>query len=266
MEKYTRIMREYPAVSFRYTKGNIDIFHNKQFHSYFEIYFLLNGKVEFITDHQRRELPPYSLVIIPPGQYHLFPVAQEEIPHYERCVLNIHPEFLQNDIFENALRSKRLLSLTPNHRIAQHFQYLRDSMERTDETDFGFILSAIATDIIFLLKQDTPTLQTEVQGFSHSLSPEIMNYVNQNIKLPLTVHDIAQHFFLSDSSVAHIFKSDFGISIKKYLTEKRLNEIHMRLQRGEKPQALSEEFGFANYSTFYRSYCKHFDAPPSKSK
>jgi len=54
--------------------------------------------------------------------------------------------------------------------------------------------------------------------------------------------------------------------LKKYITEKRMNEIRICIQNGKKPQELSEEFGFSNYSTLYRSYCKHFGIPPSHTK
>ena len=263
MEKAIRIIRDYPNVSFRFTKGKIDIFTTKQFHNHYEIYLLLGGSAEFISDHARTKLSPSSLVIIPPGEYHRFVISEDCKDIYERCVLNISSEFFAPSVLEEALNGKELLFLAPNDRIISNFAYLKDTMTRVNERDFGYILSAIATDIVFLIKQNTDAITSADSHLLHPLSFRIMDYINQNYKHNLSIDDIAKHFFLSVSSVSHIFKNNYGISIKKYITEKRMNQIHIRLQNGEKPQEVASDFGFANYSTFYRSYLKHFGAPPS---
>lgn len=266
MEHYTRVIREYSDISYRYTKGKIDIFPEKQFHPYYEIYFLLSRKVVFINDHIRKNLGPNHLAIIPPGEYHRFLVEEEDTSDYERCVLTIHPHFLGGTLLEEALSGKELLSLSPDHRIAQHFLYLKDAMLQNRESDFSYILSAVATDIIFLIKQQTTSLPHAQQGTAQNVAYAIMGYINENYKSNISLRDITEQFFLSVSSASHIFKEAFGMSIKKYIIEKRMNEIHICLQNGEKPQEVALDFGFSNYSTFYRSYCKHFGVPPSQTQ
>ncbi len=263
MEKVTRIIRNYPNISFRYTKGKVDIFANKQFHNYYEFYLLLNGNVEFTNDHTRTKLAPNNLVIIPPGEYHRFVVSEDSTDIYKRCVLNVSPELFGGTVLDEALCGKELLFLKPNDRIVENFLYLKNAMTKNNEKDFGFILSAIATDIVFLIKQNTALLENTSSHLLHPLSFQIMDYINQNYKSGITLNDIAKRFFLSVSSVSHIFKNNYGISIKKYITEKRMNQIHICLQNGEKPQEVASDFGFSNYSTFYRSYKGHFGTPPS---
>ena len=137
---------------------------------------------------------------------------------------------------------------------------------KNSEKDFGYILSAIATDIVFLIKQSSNVVENKASNHLHPISSKIMDYINENYKGNITLSDIAKHFFLSVSSVSHIFKDEFGVSIKKYIIEKRMNKIRICLQNGKRPQEVSEEFGFRNYSTFYRNYCKHFGTPPSHTK
>lgn len=263
MEQYTRIVREYPHVQVRFTKGKIDIFKEKQFHDYYEIYLLLKEQVEFTSDHMRRRLSPYSVVVIPPGEYHNFKVEDDAADSYERCVLNIYPTLLGDAVLEEALLHKGTLSLTAEHRIVQHFLYLKEALAQYSHEDFQYILAAITTDIVFLIKQHAGNAGNTSQNLLHPLSSQIMEYINTHYKSHISLEDIAGHFFLSVSSVAHVFKNDFGISIKKYIIEKRINEMHRCLQKGDKPQEVADEFGFANYSTFYRSYYKHFGIPPS---
>ena len=81
-------------VNFKYAKGEIDIY-QKMFHESFEIYLFLGGDVEFINNHTRRKLNPYELVIVPPGEYHQFAV-RGELELYERCVIDIAPDFFED--------------------------------------------------------------------------------------------------------------------------------------------------------------------------
>ncbi len=266
MQNYTRILREYQNVDFRYTKGGIDIFLDKQFHDYYEIYLLLNGDVEFLNDHNRIKISPYSVVIIPPGEYHRFIVTDNQVDAYERCVLNIRPELLDGTVLKDALNDKELLILSPNDRIAENFFYLKDAMVKNDETDFKYILSAVAVDIVFLIKQSMATADDKSYNHLNSVSFQIMGYLNKNYKNNIALSDVAKSVFLSVSAVSHIFKKEFGVSIKKYITEKRMNMIHTSLQNGKKPQEVAVEFGFNNYSTFYRSYYKYFGKAPSQMK
>lgn len=263
MEESTKIIRDCPGIDFRYTSGRVDVFHNKQFHPHYEIYLLLNGDVEFVNHHTQIKLTSYNLVIIPPGEYHRFKIEEKNVASYRRCVLNVSPDFLGGTVLKEALNGKELLTLAPNDRIVNNFLYLKDSMIKTDEEDFGYILPAVTTDIIFLIKQSSDSTEKIIQEFLNPISLEIMDYINKNYQSVITLREIADRFSYSVSSVSHIFKNDFGVSIKKYISEKRMNAIHMCLQRGEKPQEVSNDFGFSNYSTFYRSYREHFGIPPS---
>lgn len=263
MKDYTRVIKEYQNIGFRYTKGKIDIFNSKQFHSYYEIYLFLGGKAEFLNDHTKRPLFPNNLIIIPPGDYHCL-IVEEDFENYERCVLNIHPSFLDENILKEAFKSKEISELKSNHRIIENFIYLKETAEKSNQTDYQYILSAIATDIIFLIKQLKPSLKDQSNGSLSPVSVQIMDYINKNYRSNITLQDIADSILFSPSSISHIFKKDFEVSIKKYITEKRMNEIYILLQKGEKPLTVANDFGFSNYSTFYRCFKGHFNKSPSE--
>lgn len=256
-----KIIANSPYVNFKYAKGKIDIYGN-MFHNYYEVYLFLNGNVDFINDHTHCMVKPYQLVIIPPGEYHQF-VVKNDIENYERCVLNIYPELLGAYVLHNALKDKEILNLSHNHRIVENFLYIKDSIQGYNEDDFSYILSAITTDIVFLIKKSKKSLETSSELDSFAL--EIINYINENYKENITLTDISNHFFISVSSLCHIFKENFGISIKKYIIEKRMSEANLSIRRGNKPQEVANLFGFSNYSTFYREYKKHFGFSPAET-
>ncbi len=96
------------------------------------------------------------------------------------------------------------------------------------------------------------------------LSLAIKNYLNENYQNNPSIDEIAQRFFVSVSTACHCFKSDFGMGIKQYLIEKKMDEAKKLIESGEKPKKVCKKFNYENYTTFYRNYKKHFGVSPSE--
>lgn len=257
-------MREYrkgEKINFRYTKGKSDIYYSKTFHDYYEIYLFLGGDAEFVSNHVRQKLSPYQMALIPPGEYHQF-VVGGNVDDYERCVIDIYPGFLEENRLSAAFRGKDMLSLSESDRIVEHFMYLVECVLSLDDADFLHILPAIATDIVFLIKNNSNTRVLSSENLS-GLSVNAIDYIDEHFAEQIVLEMLAQKFFCSVSSLCHTFKKDFGISIKKYILQKRLNAAKMAIRRGEKIEEASIKCGFVNYSTFYRDYKKYFGESPS---
>lgn len=255
-------LRSSDYIKFKYAKGNTNIY-GRMFHDHYEIYLLLAGKVEFTNNHTKQILNPFQLVVIPPGEYHQF-VVNGNIDDYERCVIDIYPEIFEPDILPTALSGKELLFLNESNRIVKHFIYLIECLSIMDESDFSHVLCAVATDIIFLIKNYHDVQCVLAENIS-SLSLNLMSYLNEHFTEQIDLDMLSQKFFCSTSSLCHVFKNDFGISIKKYIIQKRVNVANIALQKGEKPEEVCVKYGFSNYSTFYRDYKKYFGFSPSET-
>lgn len=250
-------------VNFKYAKGKTDIF-GRIFHNHYEIYLLLGGEVEFTNNHTRQSISPYQVVIIPPGEYHQFMVGGN-IDDYERCVIDIYPGFLPGDMLNDALCGKELLSLDECDRIIRHFIYLKECVSVVDEADFFHILSAVTTDIVFLIKNSSDAQKLYGEKLSR-LSISLMNYLDTHFAEDIDLDKLSRRFFCSVSSICHVFKRDFGISIKKYVIKKRINSACMAIQNGEKPEQACVKYGFGNYSSFYRDYKKYMGISPAETR
>lgn len=251
-------------IDFSYTKGTDNVYNTMQFHSYYELYFFKNGNVEYICNHFRKVLSPNQLIIIPPGEYHNLHVLDNE-DIYERCVLNIHPGFIENKILEENLKEKFFLAFSDSDRITEHFRYLVECYNQYSEQDYRVILSTIATDIIYLIKYSE---KCQIKNcFDHDTLPEqLMKYIDQNITDDIKLNILANKFNYSISHICHVFKECYGISIKKYILQKRLSCIHSEILLGGKIQYISRAYGFKDYPAFFRLYKKEFGVPPSKHK
>ena len=257
-----KIYRNHKFVNYKYAKGETDIY-GRMFHECYEIYLLLGGEVEFVNNHTRQTIKPFQVIIIPPGEYHQF-IVTDDIDNYERCVLNIYPDFFQGDILKEALAEKELLLLDPSHRIVKSFIYLNECAVNISENDFPYILSAVATDVVFCIKNNRDARKLS-EGGLRPLSLRVMHYIDAHYDKPLDLKLLSREFNFSVSSLCHIFKKDFGVSIKKYVTQKRLNASNLSLRNGENAEEVCAKYGFAGYSVFYRAYKKHFGMAPSKT-
>ena len=268
MQKYDKMMRggkmrlfmKGKNSDFKYAKGESDIYGNT-FHTCYEIFFLLSGNAEYISEKTRTEISPGHIVLIPPGGYHQFVVR--DVENYERCVLNIFSFQGEDEIIRKAFEGKEIINPSGESRIKSNLFYLLECIKNLPEEEFSYICDAVATDIVFNIKN----LSAQTELLPELLSPEItavMEYINNHFKEQITTRMLSERFHISVSSLCHNFKENFGISIKKYILEKRMNAANMDLKNGINPEKVSEKYGFSNSSSFYRDYKRHFGVAPSK--
>lgn len=250
--------------SFSKTKGKIDVFKEKQFHDYYEFYLLLNGKVDFLNDHLRKQIAPYSLVIIPPNVYHQF-IVLADVDNYERCVLNVDANLLGSNVIKDAVNNKEILVLNNQDRIVKNFLHLASLLDTITKEDFSIILESIAKDVVFLVKY-LPQVEKIEQEKLSPLALKLMEYISVHYAEGCKLESIAKEFNFSVSQISHTFKKNFGISIKQYIQHKLMSQINSDLKNGQKPEELAYKYNFTNYSTFYRAYKKHFGVSPATTK
>lgn len=251
------------GVDFKYVKGKTDIYGNT-FHTRFELYLLLGGSVCLITDRACIRLRPYQLAVIPPEQYHQF-IVEGNVEEYERCVLNLDVDFIDAEVLKNALSGKELLTLSCDERIVQYILSLKEEVECRGEEELRYLLPAIATAIVFCIKH-TERAVNAAHGGIGKLSREIMNHLNAHYTETIELAHLAELFHFSISTLCHAFKEDFGITIKQYVMQKRLNTAKFLLDRGGKSEEVCRRVGFLNYSAFFKAYKKQFGVMPSNTK
>ncbi len=253
------------SVDFVYTVGKKNVYSEMQLHPYFELYFFIGGSVEYIDGHIQQKLSPNSLVVIQPGSYHRFHVPGN-IDIYERCVLNIRHDLLEGTDLVSFLRQRRILELSENDRITQHFKYLISCIPNTDVKDFEAILTAVASDILYLIKYSREGEPSDKPSSISSLAGDIMSYIDRNYQKQLNLEELSVTFNYSVSHITHVFKEKFGISIKNYIIQRRLSSAQSQMLLGVKTQQAAAGCGFSDYASFYRAYKKAYGSLPSELK
>ena len=94
--------------------------------------------------------------------------------------------------------------------------------------------------------------------FAH---PEVYN---NNIQYPVSIGDLAKHFYISESYICRIFKAATGTTINKYMTARRISIAKSLLAEGIGVSEVCDRCGFSDYSNFLKAFTKSVGISPKK--
>ena len=63
-------------------------------------------------------------------------------------------------------------------------------------------------------------------GTMRAEKPELLDrvaaYIEKHYTTHITIDDLARQFYVSNSSISHLFKQKMGVSVYRYITQRRL--------------------------------------------
>ncbi|MBQ7900800.1 MAG: helix-turn-helix transcriptional regulator [Clostridia bacterium] len=246
-------------VKFRYARGQ-SLADGNEFHAYHEILYYKDGGAAFLAENYCEELTKGTLLIIPRESYHQFDIKNQNC--YTRLVLNF-PESEVADIAPNAVDGIRVFK-NPNSHIYNILERMCSVLSGGQDSAasrslmYGLYISLISEISLSCSEAELPMSRDK-----NSVAYRCVQYIDDNCFRQLSVEKIAAEINVSPSSLFHTFKAELGISLYKYITEKRLIYAHRLISSGEKPTKIYMQCGFNDYSCFYKAFVKMFGHPPS---
>ena len=239
-------------------------------HENIELYYFLSGDCRYLAEGTEYPLYKGDIMIMRPLEAHHLLVCSGTVP-YERIVANIQPDLLSN--------------LDPENLILKHiFERPLGRLNRFDTAAFTHtrcadVMTEIATygremchidilsRLLFVLSEiDRASKHISYNPKKGNIGDRIIDYVNENLFKDISLKQISEVFFLSQSQINRIFKKSTGSSVGQYITAKRLITARNRIRTGEAVIKVSEECGYEDYSSFYRSYKARFGCSPQEDK
>lgn len=99
-------------------------------------------------------------------------------------------------------------------------------------------------------------------AYENVLYLNICDYINNHLGDDLSLDHLASFFYTSKYHISHVFKDNMGISLHQYIIKKRLQASKNGILSGIPFGELYHQYGFSDYTSFYRTFKKEFGLSP----
>lgn len=232
-------------------------------HGGWEFLYVKSGELSYAVDGNIFDVKPGNLIIARPGEIHSLTV--KSVTHYERHSMVITGNLLNKDIIQQISPDLHVLDLSGNSIIPGLFEkmhFYRCNLQNAYlDTVFHALISELWVNIHFGTQTVAPT---EVSS-SNPIIVRAIGYIKEHIREPLTVRQISEALFITTSYLHQCFAKYMDVTPRQYIMLQKLQMVQEALIHAENPTKVCWEFGFRNYSTFYRNYQKVYGCRPSDS-
>ncbi|MBQ2733372.1 MAG: helix-turn-helix transcriptional regulator [Clostridia bacterium] len=239
-------------------------------HTTAEIYFFMDGKIDYIVEGSVYSLRKGDVLLIRPSETHK-PRISESV-RYERYNVNFSADMfssldpegrLLRPFFERPLGRGNLYTASElgDLPLERMFREICES----EEDDYAKRLSISAFLMRVLDSVYAAYLKRgSAEGAEGGRPSEMVEYVNANLFEIESVADVAGHFYLSTSQFGRAFKEATGASPWNYIKTKRLAAAREQINDGKSASEAAASCGFNDYSAFYRSYVRRYGHAPTE--
>ena len=256
-----------------------DAYHNDvalHHHDFYEIYFFLNGDVNYIIEGRTYSLLPGDLLLISPLELHQ-PLITPEKRAYERIVLWMNRQFIEQFGSDTVSLTRCFDVSNPNHtnllrlnpqqrqRVAELLNRLLDE-SRNNNYARELAMTALMTEFLVEVNRisASKTNGPDPESRSAPLVAEVLDYINEHYHEPLTLDSLAAQFFVSKYHLLHEFNRHVGTSVYRYIIQRRLIIARQMLADGLSPTDVYQQCGFGDYANFYRAFKAEYHMSPKQ--
>lgn len=261
MNQQQERIRGHSGVTFRYARGK-SIRAGSEIHAYHEMLYYMGGGATFLSEHFQETLAEDTLLLIPKDTYHQFHIENQR--EYTRLVISFPDLPAANPLIGAAMTGIRVYAQLPEaltQLLGGMCGVLR--MENASDEAAGTYLYGAFLMLLSQLQMSLPPESAPQLRGSDQLISRCIAYIDAHLAQELTVEGLARAMNVSVSTLAHCFARQLGVSVYRYVTEKRLIRASRLLRAGGKPMQVYPQCGYRDYPTFYKAYVRMFGHSPS---
>ena len=251
----------YKGISFHYYEEG-EMTGNGKSHRGLEIIWFIKGTATFNTVAGSQVVTDGTLIIIPPRAVHWFEHNGSEI--YKYVTVNIQE---YNDERNYLLRDFERTVILTDGRLP-YIKTLKsiEKVLREKDADAAVKTWLYCTSMAMFAQMHMDGIcfgEKKVRKEHSPLVQEVIMYIDEHLCEDVRVNDIAASMNVSVSTLFHSFKKEIGVSVYKYLLQKRMTLATDMIEKGERPTEIYYKCGFKDYPNFYRAYRANFGTTPS---
>ncbi len=237
-------------------------------HSFFEIFYLLDGSIEHEFNGKKTLLRAGDIYFLNPEDSHIFLREKDNIAKHRdiilrknffRSVCNYISPDLYADYTENKIKKHFHLSPTKMNEFENAFRNI--STLSTTRPDLA-MASARATlaELFGLLISH----QIEAQLRYPEWFQKLLDQFNNPAKLCEGLDGILSTCFYSKEHICRVFKKLMGVTMTEYLNIKRLEQAaNLLIYTQQQVTKISNDLGFSSVSYFNKIFKEKYGCSPT---
>lgn len=235
-----------------------------------EITFAISGKATFISGAAAAELSAGQIHYIRSGVKHTI-IADPESNFRYLCIgFNPAPEYPPIANLLPLLRQQPHFILEDDGRVKTLTQLLISEFYDWDIHSPEMVNSYLVQLIITLLRIHQgnmldPTQQKMQKTPSNFAIYHILHYIDQEYLNISSIKAVAQHTAYSEYYISHLFSEKMGMTIKEYITRKKVLHAAALLQDSNiTVSETAEAVGFASAHSFRLAFKRYLQCSPTE--
>lgn len=242
-------------------------------HDYYEFYFPASGSIDMEISGIKTPLSEHDAVLVPPGTVHRA-VNESGGQSYSRYVFWISAGYyrqLEKSVpgisyaVEQAEKKMRYIHHFSESEYALIQSRILRLIEEENSSRFARedCISLCISDLLLTLSRlvhehDHPRRNET----SYDSVQALMAYITGHLDEELTLDALAEQFFISKYHLAHLFQKRTGMTVHRYILKKRLERCADEIRAGRSVTKVYRDYGFKDYSSFFRAFRKEFMRSP----
>lgn len=229
-------------------------------HNEFELYINISGDVSFLVENSLYPISKGDVIIARPGERHHC-VYRSDKPHKLFWILfdseknKYLLDFLKDEFREN------YISTCDEFRceIIQLCSDLHSNELSKEEQLYSFLR-------IFAILKESKKKSKHIKNILPYDLSLIIDYIDKHIKEQLTVSQIADNLYISQSTLERHFKQILNITPLEYIRKKKLILAAQLLQNGESVLQTGIKVGYNDNSYFIQLFKRYYGCTPYEYK
>ena len=246
--------------------------HNKEF----EVFHYREPKPQAVEVHDHDFYEVYFLLINPSTLHR--PIISEESSVYERIVLWINKEYLENfkendlslnQCFESVNdNTNNLIRVSSPQNQAELTSLLAALVRENYSDEFYNNFCAKSIFMQFMIKLNRILLKKEASSKTafelsqNDLVSNVLDYISDHYNEELSLQMLASKYYVSKYHLSHEFTKKVGSSVYRYIMLKRLTAARQMLFEHITPGEVCFKCGFKDYTSFFRAFKAEYGISP----
>jgi len=226
-------------------------------HRELEIYINLTGDISFLVNNELYSLSSGDLIIARPGEYHHCIYRSDALHSFYWILLECDEDNPMVEYFFS--ENKKVNFVSPPSAVKDEIKAICQELLEKEEGFFETVR------LFQLIKQSVGSSNAPRQNLPDDLNG-ILDYLYQNISERISIKSIAEHFFLSQSTVERRFKEYFDTKPMEFIQKAKLNYAASLLRKGESVLNAGLGAGYQDNSYFITLFTRHYKMTPKEYK